>query len=80
MMIDRETFTEIAVHLKLASDAVLKIIRALSMVSNTHPEVDFGDSLDAILGMNKEILFLERTLHAVMEANCDDVPSDTKLQ
>src|SRR5207247_7225931 len=34
MIIDRETFTELAVHLKLASDAILKTARHLTVLSN----------------------------------------------
>ena len=34
MIIDRETFTELAVHLKLASDAVLTTARHLAVLSN----------------------------------------------
>jgi hypothetical protein len=34
MIIDRETFTELAVHLKLASDAVLATARHLAVLSN----------------------------------------------
>src|SRR5207247_113311 len=34
MIIDRETFTELAVHLKLASDAILKTARHLAVLSN----------------------------------------------
>ena len=32
MIIDRETFTELAVHLKLASDAVLSTAKHLSLI------------------------------------------------
>src|SRR5262245_49006555 len=34
MIIDRETFTELAVHLKLASDAVLSTAKHLAVLSN----------------------------------------------
>ena len=44
MIIDRETFTELAVHLKLASDAVLTTARHLAVLSNGNIIVSVGNS------------------------------------
>lgn len=79
MIVDQETFTEIVIHLKLASDAVLKTARALAVISHTRPDVDIENLLDAMLEINKEITFLERVLRAVIKADRDDTLSETKL-
>src|SRR5206468_3310612 len=49
MIIDRETFTELAVHLKLASDAILKTARHLAVLSNgdSSNEEQWAGTLDS---------------------------------
>jgi hypothetical protein len=74
MIIDRETFTELAVHLKLASDAVLTTARHLAVLSNGHngPEEHWAGTLDSLMSMNTEITVMERILRALMEANREE--------
>src|SRR5262249_27909433 len=68
MIIDRETFTELAVHLKLASDAVLTTARHLAVLSNGNngPEENWAGTLDSLMAMNSEITVMERILRALM--------------
>ena len=74
MIIDRETFTELAVHLKLASDAVLATARHLAVLSNENngPEEHWAGTLDSLMSMNAEITTMERILRALMEANREE--------
>ena len=74
MIIDRETFTELAVHLKLASDAVLATARHLAVLSNANdgPEEHWAGTLDSLMSMNAEITTMERILRALMEANREE--------
>ena len=64
MIIDRETFTELAVHLKLASDAVLATARHLAVLSNgdNGPDEHWAGTLDSLMNMNTEITVMERIL------------------
>ncbi len=74
MIIDRETFTELAVHLKLASDAVLTTAKHLAALSNdaSTPDEHWAGSLDGLMNMNSEITIMERILRALMEANREE--------
>ncbi|MCW5892939.1 MAG: hypothetical protein KIT14_20690 [bacterium] len=74
MIIDRETFTELAVHLKLASDAVLTTARHLAVLSNGNngPEEHWAGTLDSLMSMNTEITVMERILRALMDANREE--------
>src|SRR6266404_7488281 len=77
MIIDRETFTELAVHLKLASDAVLTTARHLAVLSNgdAGPDEHWAGTLDSLMSMNTEITVMERILRALMEANREEESS-----
>ena len=82
MIIDRETFTDLAVHLKLASDALLTTARHLAVLSNGNsgPEEQWAGTLDSLMSMNTEITVMERILRALMDANREEesaVPSAT---
>jgi hypothetical protein len=74
MIIDRETFTELAVHLKLASDAILKTARHLAVLSNgdSANEEQWAGTLDSLMSMNSEITVMEKILRALMEANREE--------
>ncbi len=74
MIIDRETFTELAVHLKLASDAILKTARHLTVLSNgdSSNEEQWAGTLDSLTAMNTEITVMEMILRALMEANREE--------
>ena len=77
MIIDRETFTELAVHLKLASDAILKTARHLAVLSNgdSGSEEHWAGTLDSLMAMNTEITVMEKILRALMEANREEESS-----
>ena len=79
MIIDRETFTELAVHLKLASDAVLATAKHLAVLSNgnTTPDEHWAGTLDGMMSMNTEITVIERILRALMEANREEETTAT---
>ena len=81
MIIDRETFTDLAVHLKLASDALLVTARHLAVLSNgnTGPEEDWAGTLNSLMSMNTEITVMERILRALMEANREETASPAAL-
>jgi hypothetical protein len=74
MIIDRETFTELAVHLKLASDAILKTARHLAVLSNgdSGSEEHWAGTLDSLMSMNTEITVMEKILRALMDANREE--------
>ena len=74
MIIDHETFTELAVHLKLASDAILATAKHLAVLSkdNAAPDEHWAGTLDGLMNMNTEITVMERILRALMEANREE--------
>jgi hypothetical protein len=87
MIIDRETFTDLAVHLKMASDALLSTARHLAVLSNNDsgPEEHWAGTLDSLMSMNTEITVMERILRALMDANREEqtsllVSSDKKSE
>ena len=73
MIVDKETFTEMAVHLKLASDSVLTTARGLSIVQGQHEnESGWTQTLDGLMAVNHEIAFMERILRALLMANLEE--------
>ncbi|HEY4477478.1 MAG TPA: hypothetical protein VJB56_02515 [Candidatus Paceibacterota bacterium] len=62
-----------AVHLKLASDAILKTARHLAVISerDNRPDLEehWEETLDGLMSTNTEITVMEKLLRAVMEAN-----------
>lgn len=76
MVMDMETFTEMAVHLKLASDAILKVARHLAVISEAtnRPDLEehWTETLDSLLSTNAEVTVMEKLLRAIMEANQEE--------
>jgi hypothetical protein len=77
MIVDKETFTELAVHLKLASDAILKTAKHLAVISNEtghspSQEEHWAGTLDALMAMNTEITVMEKLLRALLDANREE--------
>ena len=73
MRIDRDTFTDLAVHLKLASDALLVVGERLATISEGNPNAVVGfDVVNALLACNEEISYIERTLSALLAANAEE--------
>jgi hypothetical protein len=77
MIVDRETFTDLAVHLKMASDALLSTARHLAVLSNADngPEENWAGTLDSLMSMNTEITIMERILRALLDANREEQTS-----
>jgi len=85
MVIDRETFTEMAVHLKLASDSILKTARHLAVISEEADRPDLEEhwleALDGLTSINAEMTVMEKLLRAVMEANqAENGPQENQAQ
>ena len=73
MITDRDSFTDLTIHLKLASDALLKAARHLALLSH---DADCDErcpaTLDELMTMAIELAAMERILHALMEANREE--------
>lgn len=84
MIIDSETFTDLAVHLKLASDAVLSTTQHLSAmgtqpVDSAREQCEWEGTIESMMSVNHQITVIEQLLRAVMEANqTEDGSHDTK--
>lgn len=77
MIVDRESFTELAVHLKLASDAILRTARHLAVISsNTEDQPEHQEhwraTLDSLTAINTQITLMEKLLRAILEANKEE--------
>jgi hypothetical protein len=78
MIIDRETFTDIAKHLEAASEGLLS---AATGVATLCPDMDPGEPaslkwlalIESMVAVNGEITALETVLRAVLEANREEV-------
>jgi len=78
MIIDRETFTDIAKHLEAASEGLLS---AATGVAALCPEMDPGESdslrwlalIESMVAVNGEITALESMLRAVLDANREEL-------
>lgn len=78
MTIDRETFTEVCIQLKVASDGILKAAKALQLVrtqSDPHDEHAWHLALDGLAGTLGAHDYLEKILCAVLAAQ--DLPEPT---
>jgi len=80
VIIDRETFTELTVHLQLASDAILKTARHLAALSEgeTAAEERYAAALDRLMAMAMEMIAMESILSSLLEANRDERPSSAR--
>ena len=73
MIADRDSFTDLTVHLKLASDALLKTARHMALLSH---DADCDErcpaTLDELMTMATELAAMERILRALMDANREE--------
>jgi len=74
MIIDDETFTQIALHIRRASDGLLGAARQMAVLCDPDNEHDLRrdgltDAVESLVSMNEEFIVLERILRAVWEAN-----------
>ncbi len=78
MIIDRESFTDIAQHLERASSGLLAAASGLShMCPQNAPQssramLHWLDLVEALMAVNGEITALEGILRGVLEANCEE--------
>jgi hypothetical protein len=73
---DRKSFTDLTVHLKRASDALLRTAQRLATLCRAEPQPEdhAAGALDELIGMAIELAAMERILRAVMEANHAEEP------
>jgi hypothetical protein len=74
MIIDDETFTQIALHIRRASDGLLGAARQMSVLCDPDNEHEIRrdgltEAVESLVSMNEEFIVLERILRAVWEAN-----------
>ena len=76
MIADRESFTDLTVHLKRASDALLRTAQRLATLcrGGPRPEDHAAGALDELIGMAIELAAMERVLRALMDANHAEEP------
>src|SRR5687767_14929484 len=74
MIIDDETFTQIALHIRRASDGLLGAARHMAVLCDSDEEGQLrdgglSDAVESLVSMNEEFIVLERILRAIWEAN-----------
>jgi len=72
MIVDGESFVELAVHLKKASDALLETAKHLSHISNNDQsgqDDEWHQTLNALVALQAEFTYMERLMRAVLDAN-----------
>ncbi len=74
MIIDRQTFIDLASHLEGASEAVLDVTRrCVSLCEDSSEErpqpTTWVGLVESLVAINSELTGLEQTLRAVLEAN-----------
>jgi len=74
MVIDTETFTEMTLSLRRASDGLLEAAQVLAALSGARAggqgsEVSLGGAVEALVSTNKEFSNVESMLRTVWEAN-----------
>ena len=77
MIIDDDSFTEIALHVRRASDGLLSAARQMAILCDPDDEnhlqrEGLTDAVESLVAMNEEFIVLERILRAVWEANRQD--------
>jgi hypothetical protein len=71
---DRETFTDLTIHLKRASDALLRTANHLAVLcrDESEPEERYAGALDELIAMAIEMAAMERIMRALMDANHEE--------
>ena len=73
MITDRDSFTDLTVHLKRASDALLKTARHMALLwHDADCDARCPDALDELMTMAIELAAMERILRALMDANREE--------
>ena len=69
MVIDNDSFTQLAVHIRRASDGLLSAAKEMAEFSESDREPELASTVDALLVMNHEFVVLERLLRDIWDAN-----------
>ena len=74
MIIDDDTFTQMALHVRRASDGLLTAARQMAILCDPEREGEprkdgLTEAVESLVAMNEEFIVLERILRAVWEAN-----------
>ena len=74
MIIDDESFTQIALHIRRASDGLLAAARQMAILCDPENDGDLRkegltEAVESLVAMNEEFIVLERILRAIWEAN-----------
>lgn len=73
MIIDNESFTQIALHVRRASDSLLTAARNLADFSADESHEDetrgLNTTVESLVSMNEEFIVLEQLLRALWDAN-----------
>jgi hypothetical protein len=74
MIADRESFTELTVHLKRTSDALLRAAQHLAVMSHggSGGEGSTAGALDELIAMAIELAAMERIMRALVDANHEE--------
>jgi len=73
MIADRETFADLTVHLKRASDALLNTVRYMTLLGHAEGDERCPAPLDQLVTMAVELATMERILRALMDANDEEI-------
>ena len=73
MIADRETFADLTVHLKRASDALLNTVRYMTLLGHVEGDERCPAPLDQLVTMAVELATMERILRALMDANDEEI-------
>jgi hypothetical protein len=80
MIIDSKTFTELAVHLRIASDAILKTATHMGVISarDARDAADpaWDGTIDSMLAISTQLRVMDRLLFAVLDANRQEAAQD----
>ena len=74
MIIDNESFTQIALHIRRASDGLLSAARQISTVCEPQDDGsaqrgDLMGAVETVVSMNEEFMVIAQLLSAIWEAN-----------
>ena len=74
MIADRESFTDLTVHLKRASDALLRTAQHLASLcrADADPQEPAAGALDELIDMAIELAAMERIMRALVDANHEE--------
>lgn len=77
MIIDRQTFIDLAMHLEGASEGILEVTRKAVTICESSATAGQGDPawlslIESLVSVNSELTSLEQTLRALLEANREE--------